>query len=120
MITSNRCSFQSVGETVQKLNKSFNWHRTGFNQPGNYGLYRILSHHFHKGACCNASYSIQTLENLEGNGRTARKALDASMTPRPKQREKTWMLKLRTVYLENLDDRLGDEYQKKDCSCSCG
>ena len=34
---------------------------------------------------------------------------NASITPTRKQREKTWMLKLRTVYPNGLIDRLGDE-----------
>lgn len=62
----------------------------------------------------NASYSVQILEKLDGNGRTARNALDASIISRKKQRDKTWMLKLRAVLVYGLYDRLGNEYKKED------
>ena len=38
--------------------------------------------------------------------------MDASITSRRKQREKTWMPKLRTVYPYCLNNCLGDEYKK--------
>ena len=108
-ITCNRRSLQYVGETVQILNRRYNWHRTGFNQPGKCG-FRTLSDHFDKGICCNTSSSVQTLKKLEGNGRTARNALDASITSISKQSEKTWMVQLRTIYPYGLNDCLGNEY----------
>ena len=49
VITCNRYSLQYVEETVQKLNKRFNWHKTVFNQPCKCGFVRILLDHFHKG-----------------------------------------------------------------------
>ena len=61
--TCHRCPLQHAGETAQKLH----WHKTGFDQPDKSGFYRILSDHFHKGVCCNVSYSVQILEKLEGN-----------------------------------------------------
>ena len=81
-ISCSRYSLQYVGETAQKLNKRFNWHRTGFNQPDNYGFCCILSDHSHNGVCCNASSLVQILEKLEGNSRTARNALDAEIKNR--------------------------------------
>ena len=52
--------------------------------------------------------SHSKLEVLEENGRIARNAFNASITSRRKQREKTWMLKLRTTHPYGLDDCLGD------------
>ena len=109
-ITCNRRTLQYVGETVQKLNKRFNWHWTGFNQPGKCGFCRILSNYSRKG---NTSSSVQTLKELKGNGRAARNALDASITFIRKQSEKTWMLKLRTIYPYGLNYCLGVEYKKE-------
>ena len=54
------------------------------------------------------------LEKLVGNGRTARNSLDAFVTSRKKQCEKTSMLQLRNVYTYGLHDLLGDEYKKND------
>ena len=62
LIPCNRSFLQYVGETVQKLNKRFNWRNTGFNHPGKYGVCRILSDHFHKYVCCNTSYSVQNID----------------------------------------------------------
>ena len=80
LMTCNRCSLPYVAGTCQKVNKKFNWQRTGFNQPDKYVFCRILSNNFHKGVCCNASYSVQVQEKLEGNGRIDRNTLNASIT----------------------------------------
>ena len=87
LITCNIYSLQYVGETVPKLNESFNLHKTGFNHPGKHGSYLILSDHFHKDVFWSASYSVKILKSLEGNGRIARNALDAFITSRRKQRD---------------------------------
>ena len=39
--------------------------------------------------------------------------MDASITSRKKQPEKTWMVKLGTVYHYGLNDRLGDKFKKE-------
>ena len=114
LITCNKCFLQYVGETAQQLNARFNGHRTGIKHPKKHGFCRILSEHFNKGCCKNASYQVQILEKLEGNGRTARGALDASQTSKRKARELYWMLKLRTVYPYGLNDRVGDEFKTSD------
>ena len=54
------------------------------------------------------------LEKLDGNGRTARGARDASITSKRKLREKEWMLKLRTVFSYGLNGWLGDDFSKED------
>ena len=114
LLTCSRCSLQYVGETVQKLNERLNWHKSGFRNPKKYGYCRILSDHFHKGVCRNASFTVQILEKLEGNGRTKRNAMDASITAIRKRKEKEWMLKMRTVFPYGLNDRLGDDFVKED------
>ena len=53
------------------------------------------------------------MEKIEGNGKTARNTLDSSITSRRKQREKPWLLKLRTIYPYCLNDCLVDEYKKE-------
>ena len=51
------------------------------------------------------------IEKISGSGRTERGAIDAKSSCARKQREKYWILKLRTVYPYGLNDRLGDEYK---------
>ena len=114
LITCNKCFLQYVGETAQSLNARFNGHRTGIKNPEKHGFCRILAEHFNHGNCKGASYKVQILEKLEGNGRTARGALDASQTSRRKARELYWTLKLRTVFPYGLNDRVGDEYKSSD------
>ena len=110
LTTCKRCFLHYVGKTVQKLNKSFSWHRTGFRQSGKYSFCQIISDHFHKVVYCNASYSLQILKKLEGNWRTTRNAMKGSTR---KQHEEIWMLKLITIYPYSLNDRLEDEYKKE-------
>ena len=110
LITCSRCQLQYVGETVQKINERINWHKSCFRHPKKYSFCRILSDHFHKGICKNASFTVQIFEKLEGNGRTPRGALDPSMTSLRKQKERDWMLKLRTVYPYGMNDRIGDDF----------
>ena len=62
LITFNRCFLQYVEETVQKLNESFNWHKTGFNKARKCGFFRMLSHDFYIVICKNATYLVQMLE----------------------------------------------------------
>ena len=114
LITCDNCFIQYVGETVQKINKRFNWHRTGLKNPEKYGFCRILSEHFNNGVCKGASYTVQILEKLEGNGRTPRGAIDPSQTAHKKSREMYWMLQLRTIYPYGLNDPVGDEYKRED------
>ena len=54
------------------------------------------------------------MEKLVGNGKTERNSLDAFITSRKKQCEKTLTLKLRTVYPYGLNDLQGHEYKKSD------
>ena len=120
LITCSNCKLQYVGETVQKLNARFNKHRQGIKSPEKYGTCRILSNHFNEGCCRGKSFSVQILEKLEGNGRTARGALDASITSKRKERELYWMLKLRTVFPYGLNDRIGDEFKNENTHFAVG
>ena len=68
LIACNEYSLQHVGETVQKLNKGNNWHKTDFSQSSKYGFCRILSDHFHIKICNifrNTTYSVQILKENE-------------------------------------------------------
>ena len=118
--TCSRCSLQYVGETVQKLNERLNWHKSGFRNPKKYGFCRVLSNHFHKGICKGASFTVQILEKLEGNGRTSRNAMDASITSLRKRKEREWMLKMRTVFPYGLNDRIADDFVKEDTHVMVG
>ena len=111
LITCNNCSLKYVGETVQKLNERFAFHNTCILYPNKYGFCRILSSHFNKGPCKNAEYSVQIIEKMEGSGRTERGAINIKASSERKEREKYWMLKLRTVYPYGLNDRIGDEFK---------
>ena len=74
-----------------------------------------MPYHFHKGVSKKAPYSVgKVLEKLDGNGRTARGARDASITSKRKLREKEWMLKLRTVFSYGLNGWLCDDFSKED------
>ena len=64
---------------------------------------------FPQSVFCNTSYSVHILEKLNGNGRTTRNVLGASITSRRKQRKKTLMVKLKAVYPYGLNDCLGDD-----------
>ena len=86
--------------------KRFGWHETSFNQPNKYEFCCSLSDYLHKDIFRNAANSVQTLKKLERNGRTARNALNASITSGREQCEKSRMLKLTTVYLYGLYDHM--------------
>ena len=60
VINCNRYSLQYVGETVQKFNERFNWHKTGFNYCG------IPSEHLHKSACLIVVIQSNYWNNLRG------------------------------------------------------
>ena len=48
-------------------------------QPSIYIFYRILSGHLHKDICKNATYSVQILEKLDRNDKTAKNAFVATI-----------------------------------------
>ena len=117
VIICNRCSLQYVPETVQKLNKRFNWKRTGLSN-----LINMASVAFYPIIC--TKMSIVTLliwskywKKLQRNGRTDRNASDGFLTSRRRQHEKTSILKLRTVYRYDFNYCQGDEHKKRIFMC---
>ena len=112
LLTCSKCSLQYVGETAQRLNQRFSGHRQGIDGAKEDSGCRILREHFNFGLCKDASYAVTILEKLEGSGRTERDAIDLSARRKRHQKERHWMLKMRTVYPFGLNDRVGDEFQK--------
>ena len=119
IITCDTCGLQYVGETVQKLNSRFTGHRAGIKNP-KHGTCKILANHFNQGVCRDSKYSVQILEKLPGNVRTARNALDPTQTSSRKEREKHWMMTLRTVHPYGLNDRIGDKYKTQESQHAIG
>ena len=114
LLTCSKCSLQYVGETIQGLNQRFSEHRQGINISSDKSGCKILSEHFNSGLCKDSDYTVTILEKLEGFGRTERGAIDLNIRRSRLQREKHWMLKMRTVYPFGLNDRVGDEYKRDD------
>ena len=106
LITCNTCHLQYVGETAQNLNLRFAKHRRCMNGNVNSKSCKHLSDHFSKGLCKNSNYTVQSIENVSGNGRTARGALDPGVVVVRRKTESEWMLKLRTVFPYGLNDRV--------------
>ena len=112
LITCYRCCSQYVGETIHKLNikglTGIEPHLTILVNMASVAFYQICSHVKSAINCCNAYDLIQILNKFEENSTIARYVLDASITFRRKQQEKTWMLKLRNFYPYSLIDNQGD------------
>ena len=111
IITCSNCKLQYVGETSQKLNERFGWHKSCLKDPKKYSFCKKLSAHFNEGLCKNANYTVSIIEKLEGTGRTERNAMDVQSREPRKSRDTQWMLEVRTVYPYGLNDRIGDEYK---------
>lgn len=111
MITCSKSNLQYVGETAQSLKRRFAKHREGLKHPERDNTCRILSQHFNSPLCKNASYTINILEKLSGDGRNEKGILDSNITKMRRQKETNDMLKLRTVYPYGLNDRIGNEYR---------
>ena len=117
LITCRKCRLQYVGETAQKLRERRNHHDSCFKHPEKDNNCRILSDHFSKGLCKNATYSVHIIEKLRGSGRDEDGEVDPAITTIRRKKETEWMLKLRTVFPYGLNDRVGDEYMtEKDSS----
>ena len=56
---------------------------------------------------------MQILEKLVGSGRTARNAIDATITSSRRKREDYWMKTLRTIHPYGLNDRVGDDFMRE-------
>ena len=116
LITCRKCRLQYVGETAQLLRDRIRHHNSCINHPEQDNTCRILSEHFSKGHCKNATFTVHIIEKLNGNGRDDLQVIDSAITAIRRKKETDWMLKLRTVFPYGLNDRVGDEYMSdKDC-----
>ena len=113
LITCRKCRLQYVGETAQLLRERIRHHNSCINHPERDNTCRILSEHFSKGLCKNATFTVNIIEKLQGSGRDENGALDSAITSIRRKKETNWMLKLRTVYPYGLNDRIGDEYMSE-------
>ena len=91
------CGVQYVGESVIPVNLRMNIHRRGKSGC------EVAIDHF-KNVCPGATFSIQILENLPGNG-YKNGVVDSEMLKRRLQREDHWIKTLRTVYPYGLNER---------------
>ena len=116
LITCRKCRLQYVGETAQLLRERIRHHNSCINHPEKDNTCRILSEHFSKGHCKNATFTVHIIEKLHCNGRDDVGTIDSAITAIRRKKETEWMLKLRTVFPHGLNDRVGDEYMsEKDC-----
>ena len=110
LITCRKCRLQYVGETIQPLKDRICKHGSCIkNWKGDHGC-RILTEHFSQGVCKGATYSVNIIEKLPGDGRGEDGKIDSTVARIRRQKERDWMRKLRTVYPFGLNDRTGDEY----------
>jgi hypothetical protein len=91
------CGVQDVGESIIAINKRMNIHRT--SKTG----CTFMIEHFNN-VCPGASFSIQILEKLPGDG-YLNGAIDDDMRQLRLQREDYWMKTLRTIYPYGLNEK---------------
>ena len=84
------CFVQYVGESVIPVNKRMNIHRKGKS-----GCEIAIDHY--KNVCPGATFSVQILEKLPGNGYKNGK-VDPAMLKYRLEREDYWIKTLRTSY----------------------
>ena len=97
LITCRKCRLQYVGETAQLLRERIRHHNSCINHPERDHTCRILSEHFSKGLCKNATFTVNIIEKLQGSGRDENGVIDSAITSIRRKKETDWMLKLRTV-----------------------
>ena len=110
LLTCRKCKLQYVGETAQMLRERIGKHASSIKHPENENTCRILAEHFSQGFCRGATFSVNIIEKLPGNGRDLNNHMDPTVTNLRRKKEKEWMLTLRTVYPYGLNSRVGDEY----------
>ena len=113
LITCRKCQLQYVGETAQLLRDRIRHHSSCINHAERDNTCRILSEHFSKGLCKNATFTVNIIEKLQGNGRDEHDVIDSAITAIRRKKETSWMLKLRTVFPYGMNDRIGDEYMSE-------
>ena len=97
LLTCSSCLVQYVGESVVPLHKRMNIHRTSKT-----GCEISIDHY--RNVCPGASFTIQILEMLPGNGYVNGK-IDETMSRYRHEREDHWMKLLRTIYPYGLNDK---------------
>ena len=118
LITCQKCKLQYTGETAQLLRERIRHHVSCFNHPEKDNTCRILSEHFGMGLCKNATFTVNIIHKLSGNGRNDNGTLDPAITHVRRKIETELMLKLRTVYPFGLNGRVGDEYMTDSDRCN--
>ena len=103
LLTCNTCGIQYVGESIIPVNKRMNIHRRAKSGC------QIFINHFTK-ICPGATFSIQIIEKLEGNG-YLHGAIDPETREHRLKREDHWIKTLRTVYLYGLNEKTKDMNQ---------
>ena len=98
LLTCNGCGMQYVGESIISLHKRMNIHRKNKS-----GCERMIEHFTE--ICKDATFSIQILEKLEGNG-YKKGARDKDMYKKRLEREDYWIKTIRTVYPYGLNDKV--------------
>ena len=112
LITCRKCKLQYVGETIQPLRGRICHHVSHINRPNVAHSSHILANHFSKGHCKGATFNVNIIEKLSGDGRDDDGKSDPAINRIRKKKETEWMLKLQTVYPFGLNDRVGDEYME--------
>ena len=89
LLSCKECGVQDVGETVLKLSKRMNIHRTSKS-----GCEHMIEHY--SKCCLNSSFSVQIIEKLHGNGYDELGEVDNDVREKRLEREDFWMKTLRT------------------------
>ena len=97
LLTCTACYIQYVGESISPVNLRMNVHRRGKS-----GCEISINHY--KNVCPNATFTIQIIEKLPGNG-YRNGAMDQKMLQFRLEREDYWIKKLRTVYPYGLNEK---------------
>ena len=100
LLSCKNCGLQYVGESIRPVNLRMNTHR-----KAKQGCEISINHYKH--VCPGATFSIQIIEKLEGDG-YKNGALDTEVKKYRLQREDFWIKRLRTVYPYGLNDRVKD------------
>jgi len=118
LLTCRKCKLQYVGETAQMLRERIGKHASSIKHPENENSCRLLAEHFSLGFCKGATFSVNIIEKLPGDGRYEDNQMDPTVTSLRTKKEKNWMLTLRTVYPYGLNSRVGDEYKPENANSS--
>ena len=97
LLTCLGCGVQYVGETILPFHKRNNIHRSEMNAHFEFHL---------ETSCKNYSYSYQIIENLPGNGYKSDGSIDVEMSKVRKDREDTWIRKMRTLFPYGLCEKV--------------